>query len=393
MERERRDDGDQRCFLNHQVFDRLSPERMRSKSPIPSSARPGTPPSCSPPSGGGVGGVSYIEHRVSKMDTLAGVAIKYGVEVSDIKRMNGLVTDLQMFALQSLHIPLPGRHPPSPCLSNGLDNQGLSSSEQTPPRRRHSDLFESLQSLNLKPSPPTRVSPAMSNLQGYYGLKKLDKKPKSEGFEMAVYQNGGSHYLEDGPFAEPSPLINPPLSHHRKSKSVANGFFLSNIELDVAVTESRAVDSDKWYEKLIRRRQKSEADFTSRTPETLLKGDNSSSGGFSSNRGKGLALRPKAASRTTSGVDTEPGLTNNHIPLSLGDSLIADSLNLVRKSSSTSSLQDQENGLSSSSSIWAPPKWNLKSDLQALSTAAITRPIFDGLPKPMTGRRNKAALD
>lgn len=38
--------------------------------------------------------------------------------------MNGLVTDLQMFALQSLHIPLPGRHPPSPCLSNGLDNQG-----------------------------------------------------------------------------------------------------------------------------------------------------------------------------------------------------------------------------------------------------------------------------
>lgn len=234
----------------------------------------------------------------------------------------------------------------------------------------------------------------MSNLQGYYGLKKPDKKPKSEGFEMAVYQNGGSHYLEDGPFAEPFPLTNPPLSHHRKSKSVANGFFSSNIEPgdDAAVTESKAVDSDKWYEKLIWH-QKSEADFTSRTPETLLKGDNSSSGGFSSIRGKGLALRPKAASRTSSGVETEPGLTNNHIPLSLGDSFIADSLNVVRKSSSTSSLQDQENSSSSSSSIWAPPKWNLKSDLQALSTAAITRPIFDGLPKPMAGRRNKAALD
>ena len=26
-------------------------------------------------------GLNYIEHRVSKMDTLAGVAIKYGVEV------------------------------------------------------------------------------------------------------------------------------------------------------------------------------------------------------------------------------------------------------------------------------------------------------------------------
>lgn len=42
--------------------------------------------SCSPISGGGsvsvgVGGANYIEHHVSKYDTLAGVAIKYGVEV------------------------------------------------------------------------------------------------------------------------------------------------------------------------------------------------------------------------------------------------------------------------------------------------------------------------
>jgi len=33
--------------------------------------------------GGGSGGngLTYIEHHVSKLDTLAGVAIKYGVEV------------------------------------------------------------------------------------------------------------------------------------------------------------------------------------------------------------------------------------------------------------------------------------------------------------------------
>jgi len=31
--------------------------------------------------GGGGNGLSYIEHQVSKLDTLAGVAIKYGVEV------------------------------------------------------------------------------------------------------------------------------------------------------------------------------------------------------------------------------------------------------------------------------------------------------------------------
>ena len=35
------------------------------------------------------------------------------IQVSDIKRMNGLATDLQMFALKTLKIPLPGRHPPS----------------------------------------------------------------------------------------------------------------------------------------------------------------------------------------------------------------------------------------------------------------------------------------
>ncbi|MCD7458775.1 hypothetical protein HAX54_039154, partial [Datura stramonium] len=69
-------------------------------------------------------GLSYIEHPVSKFDTLAGVAIRYGVEVADIKRINGLVSDLQMFALKTLHIPLPGRHPPSPVLSNGQDTQG-----------------------------------------------------------------------------------------------------------------------------------------------------------------------------------------------------------------------------------------------------------------------------
>ncbi|KAG6672614.1 hypothetical protein I3843_16G068700 [Carya illinoinensis] len=74
-------------------------------------------------SGGGKG-ANYIEHQVSKLDTLAGVAIKYGVEVADIKRINGLATDLQMFALKTLQIPLPGRHPPSPLVSNGSASPG-----------------------------------------------------------------------------------------------------------------------------------------------------------------------------------------------------------------------------------------------------------------------------
>ncbi|XWS39581.1 hypothetical protein CRYUN_Cryun18bG0067600 [Craigia yunnanensis] len=337
-------------------------------------------------------GAGFIEHPVSRFDTLAGVAIKYGVEVADIKKMNGLVTDLQMFALKSLQIPLPGRHPPSPCLSNGSETPGQSSANQTPARHLHPDLLDSLQSLRLK-TPPQRVSPAMTSLQGYYGLKPTEKKMRSESFEMAVYRKGEAHYLEDGPFLTPSSSSNPPLKLHRKCRSVANGFFDENGEVVVDIMsagEAKEGEPDKSNEKLIRRRQKSEADFTACTPERLLKEDNTSNGGFSTITAKGLALRSKAASRTNSGAEAEvTGFSPT--PTGLGDGYVVDGFSLVKKSSSTSNLQDQDS--CSLSSIWPAYKWSLKPDLQALSTVAITRPLFDGLPKPMSGRKNKAALD
>ncbi|XP_022743200.1 uncharacterized protein LOC111294226 [Durio zibethinus] len=337
----------------------------------------------------------FIKHPVSRFDTLAGVAIKYGVEVADIKKMNGLVTDLQMFALKSLQIPLPGRHPPSPCLSNGSGTPGQSSANQTAARHLPPDLLDSFQSLRLK-TPPRRVSPAMTSLQGYYGLNPTEKKMISEGFEMAVYRKGEAHYLEDGPFLKPSSASNPPLKLHRKCRSVANGFFCENGEVIADIMSAGEVkegEADKSNEKLIRRRQKSENDFTARTPERLLKEDNTSGGGFSTITAKGLALRSKAASRTNSGVDVEvTGLSPS--PTGLGDGYVVDGFSIVRKSSSTSNLQDQDSSSSSSlSSLWPASKWGLKPDLQALSTVAIARPIFDGLPKPMSGRKNKAALD
>eukprot|EP00262_Sarcandra_glabra_P002701 TRINITY_DN13108_c0_g1_i1.p1 TRINITY_DN13108_c0_g1~~TRINITY_DN13108_c0_g1_i1.p1 ORF type:complete len:346 (-),score=32.97 TRINITY_DN13108_c0_g1_i1:252-1289(-) len=299
-------------------------------------------------------GLNYIEHRVSKMDTLAGVAIKYGVEVSDIKRLNGLVTDLQMFAHKSLQIPLPGRHPPSPILSNGSAGPGESSAEQTPPRRPHHDVLDTFQSLKLK-APQRRVSPAMNCLQGYYGLKPPTHKATTEGTEMAVYRTTKSHYLEDGPFPKTSPVSEPLPNWHRKSISLVNGLLPEN------------------------------GDSACHTPELLLKEE--SGNGFSGITGKGLALRPKSASRAALTAELDSGRPNPFIPT--GDSFVSDGLAGVRKSSSTSNLQDPENG----SSIWPTSKWTLKPDLQALSTAAITRPIFDGLPKPITGRRHKAALD
>lgn len=226
----------------------------------------------------------------------------------------------------------------------------------------------------------------MTSLQSYYGLKSS----KTDDFEMTTNRKGTGNCLEDKLLPGTS---DPPFRGHRKSKSMVNGFFDENGIADitpVAVVETREGDTDKWSEKLVRRRQKSEADF-SRTPEMLLE-DNSISSGFSPITGKRLAPRPKAASRTSLAPDIDTtGGGLNPSPVSFVDSFVADGLFGVRKSSSTSSLQDQES--SGSASIWLTSKWNLKPDLQAFSTASIARPIFDGLPKPMTGRRSKAALD
>ncbi|KAM5566404.1 hypothetical protein ABKV19_014872 [Rosa sericea] len=327
-----------------------------------SSSNSDSPPP--PPLNLSAAGAGYIEHAVTKYDTLAGVAIKYGVEVADIRKMNGLVTDHQMFALRFLHIPLPGRHPPSPCLSNG--SPGSQSSSDRSPRVT-----------------PRKASQAMNSLQSYYGLKARNQNSiKREILEMALYKKEGSHYLEDGSLLGASPF-----SLCRKSRSLVKLDENRELSDSVPSTETREGDSDQLG-KRIRRRQKSEADFC-RTPEMLLE-NNTASGGFSATAitGKCLALRPKAAANRTADVETG-GL--NPTPVGLGDSFMASDGSGVRKSSSTSNLQDHES--SCSASIWSASKWSLKPDLQAFSTAAITKPIFDGLPKPMVGRRNKAALD
>lgn len=222
----------------------------------------------------------------------------------------------------------------------------------------------------------------MSSLLGYQGPKPADQKVASEGFEMAVYRKGVSHYLEDGPFVMSTPHSNQPLGLHRKCKSVANDMSENGLG-------SAENGSNRLFEKLARRRQKSEADFSSRTPEVLLKEDNSSGSGFSAAAGKGLALRPKSANRTLSGPDAE-GSSINPITMLLNDSFMNDSAS-VKKSSSTPSLQESDSG--TLSSLWTTSKWNLKPDFQAISTAAITKPIFDSLQKPTGPRKSKTAVD
>lgn len=256
-----------------------------------------------------------------------------------------------------------------------------SSYEQTPPRGLQSDLFDSFQYLNPKSS-QLKVSPAMSSLQGYYRLRPKDQKNTSEGFEMAVNRNEYSHHLEGGLYLKPSPASHPPLCLHRKTRSLVNELLDENNELvnKLFLDEAKEIES----EKLVRRRQKSETDFTSIYSDLLIREENSGAA-FSTITGKCLALRPKAGNRATKHVEAA-GL----ISAQSGPRDVADGFPMVRKSSSTPSLNDQD---SISSSIWPTSKWSLKPDLQALSASTITRPIFDGLPKPTTGRKNKTALD
>ncbi|CAK0740559.1 hypothetical protein CVIRNUC_001259 [Coccomyxa viridis] len=47
----------------------------------------------------------FVTHQVTKLDTMAGLAIRYGVSVADIKRANGLLSDSAMFAKDKLLIP------------------------------------------------------------------------------------------------------------------------------------------------------------------------------------------------------------------------------------------------------------------------------------------------
>ncbi|KAF3794971.1 hypothetical protein EJ110_NYTH04679 [Nymphaea thermarum] len=334
----------------------------RNSSLVPSSSSPSSS-----------SGVSYIEHRVSRFDTLAGIAIKYGVEVRP-----------SSFAFWTSFVVF---HELAYWNRKSVANL-KGSSLRTPPRHPQRALLKDFQS----PKPQRKVSLAMSSLQGYYGLAPSvgNGGNATEGTEMTLYRITSSQVLPDEPPSSPKAngTAGSSLGRHRKSRSLVDVSQAENGESmeDVMVAEAGDNDVEKSSEKSVRRRQKADADGASPSPALILKEENS--GGFLGRFGRGLALRPKSASKANlAGIDMET-TSNGHAHYA-GDSSMANGFAGVRRSSSTSNLQESfENAASS----WSATKW-LKPDLQALSAVAITRPIFDGLPKPISGKRNKAALD
>ncbi|CAL9074065.1 unnamed protein product [Musa textilis] len=312
-------------------------------------------------------GAKYIEHNVSKLDTLAGIAIKYGVEVADIKRINGLVMDLQMFAHKSLLIPLPGRHPPSPPIqSNGVDNR-----DRTPICRPRTDFLDSPQPLKSNSQQHREISSAMDSLRRYYGLPQQERSRAAEGTEMTVYKAGGAPNSKDEPLPKVSPASN---SQPRRSRGFINSFLPEEGELMQELLVSRSGDSsdgeNSKTDKSVRRRQKADADPFG-VSEAVVKDESQSLLGRMV-RG----LTPKQLLVSYTGTESARQSTS-----SLEESLVANGFLAVRKSSSTSSLQESEND-----SLWTSSKWTSKPD-------AITRPIFYGLSKQISVWRSKAAVD
>ncbi|XP_022535577.1 lysM and putative peptidoglycan-binding domain-containing protein 2 [Astyanax mexicanus] len=71
----------------------------------------------------------YVEHRVAEGDTLQGIALRYGVTMEQIKRVNKLFSNDCIFLRHSLNIPVRTERPP---LFNGLSLESPDSENTTP---------------------------------------------------------------------------------------------------------------------------------------------------------------------------------------------------------------------------------------------------------------------
>ncbi|KAE8814223.1 LysM and putative peptidoglycan-binding domain-containing protein 1 [Hordeum vulgare] len=305
----------------------------------PDRSPPSSPPSCCSPVHGQEG---FLQHQVSRMDTLAGIAIKYGVEISDIKRANSLVTDSQMYAHKALLIPLPGRPMPSSVKLNGssLRTKRAWAPNNQQNNQQNRDIVTSPDSEKTRQQ---QSSLAMSSLQSYYGLSSQGGDDMDLSTEMSLYSKGSSQ----GIGSEILP-ISSSLPDSTQSTGRGNG----------AAKEKQ--------DGSIRRRQKVESD----TQDDLLSD--------SIKMIKSFLPRPVSSMRLSTDTSSPDTSAKNN-----GVSFLNGLKSVVRKSPSAPSFADSENN---GVSMWSSSKWTFNHE-------SFTRPLLDGLPKPAAGRRMKAALD
>uniref|UniRef100_A0A0A9GW47 LysM domain-containing protein n=1 Tax=Arundo donax TaxID=35708 RepID=A0A0A9GW47_ARUDO len=313
-----------------------------------------TPPSSPPPSSCCPADDDYLEHEVSRMDTLAGIAIKYGVEISDIKRANSLVTDSQMFAHKTLLIPLPGRSIPSSVRLNGSGQRMKRA--WAPNHQQNRNVIDSLDSSK---SGQQETSPAMSTLQRYYGLTSQKGNTMDCSTEMSVYGKGSFQSIGSEALLSSS-------ERRWDCEEPVNGFSATN---GATGTKSAGANKPK-QDGSMRRRQKVEADGLSNTTDTQ--------DDFLSDPIKVIkSLLPRPISGTRLNMDTSSPDSTQKSNISF-----LNGFKSVRKSPSAPNFADAENGIS----MWSSSTWTFNHE-------SFTRPLLDGLPKPVSARRTKTALD
>lgn len=296
------------------------------------------------------------------MDTLAGIAIKYGVEISDIKRANGLVSDSQMFAHKTLLIPLPGIPMPSSVRLNGSGQR--TKRAWAPSHQQNRDAIDSLDSSKYAQQ---GVSPAMDDLQRYYGLtsQKGNTPTMDCSTEMSVYRKGSfqgnlCETLLDSSAAPGTKVTD----RSWEFEGTDNGFPAMN---GANTTKSKGPPKPK-QDGSMRRRQKVEADSNAADAQDDFLAD-------PIKVIKSLLPRPISSIR----LNMDTGIPDSSQKSATS---FLSGFRSVRKSPSTPNFADPENGVSMRSSS----KWSFNHE-------SFTRPLLDGLPKPVSARRTKAALD
>ncbi|KAJ1260879.1 hypothetical protein BS78_10G265800 [Paspalum vaginatum] len=299
-----------------------------------------------------------LEHEVSRMDTLAGIAIKYGVEISDIKRANGLVSDSQMYAHKTLLIPLPGRPMPSPVRLNASGQR--TKRAWAPSHRQNGDAIDSSKRAQQG------LSPAMDTLQRYYGLTPQKGNSTMDcSTEMSVYRKTSFHSnLSEALLDSSTSPGTKGTDRSREFEAPADGFSATD---GASLTKSNGGPKPK-QDGSVRRRQKVEADSNAvdtqddflADPIKVIK-----------------RLLPRPISSVRLNMDTGGPDSSQKSSISF-----LSGLRPVRKSPSVPDFADAENGVS----MWSSSKWSFNHE-------SFTRPLLDGLPNPASGRRTKAALD
>jgi hypothetical protein len=208
----------------------------------------------------------------------------------------------------------------------------------------------------------------MSSLQSYYGLSSQRGDDMDCSTEMSLYSKGSSQRIGSETLVNSSspPDSTPGTGRSWDSGDAANAFSATN---GASGTKSNGATKAK-QDGSVRRRQKVEADNPSNTTNTQ---DDLLSDSIKTIK----SFLPKTISSIRLNMDTS-------IPDSTAKSngSFLNGFKSVRKSPSAPNFADSENGVS----MWSSSKWTFNHE-------SFTRPLLDGLPKPPSVRRTKAALD